>query len=532
MTTGRNAPCPCGSGKKYKRCCGAGTVPTQKKASTDDVLAIAYQRFNAGDLPGAEVLCRQALAVTPRNGSAVQLEALIAQRKGDLPTAIRHMRKALELDPRSPAFAGNLGTFLCQMGETDEGEQYFKQALALDPSDVRALNNLGNLEKDRGNLDAARRHYEQALAIKPDYLGALISLANIYRDTGQFAKAGACYQRALSLVPGDPDIRFNAALMDLMRGDLVAGWTGFEARFNMQTCAISRRPFAHPNFQGPENVALAGRTLLVWGEQGVGDEILFASQIDAARQAGARVVLECEPRLKSLFARSFPGVEVIARTDPPSGRLLQGDIDCQAPAGSLARWFRSTLDSFPRQRAYLEPDPQRIDHWRAWLAALGATESLKVGISWRSGLRLGARNWYYTDLNQWGEILRTPGVVFVNLQYGECREELEEARRLFGVEIHQASGLNLKDELDDAAALTRALDLVIAPNTSVFAMAGAVGTPTWMLNLESDWTMLGTERMPWFPGVTVYLRRWGEPWEGVLSRMALALAEEAREGNP
>jgi hypothetical protein len=259
----------------------------------------------------------------------------------------------------------------------------------------------------------------------------------------------------------------------------------------------------------------------------VGDEILFAETVREALHAGANILLECDPRLVSLFARSWPQVEVHARETPPPPRLMKDDIAYQAPSGDLARWYRPTTRDFPTTPGYLTPDPDRVAHWQTWLAGLG--EGLRVGISWRSMHRNADRSSYYTELAQWGDILQVPGVIFVNLQYGECADEVADAERLFGVRIHRAPGLNLKDNLDDAAALTKALDLAIAPNSSVFAMAGAVGTPCWLLNLDNDWTMLGTDHVPWFPTVKVYQKNWLVEWRPLLAKLADELRVLARQ---
>jgi hypothetical protein len=226
----------------------------------------------------------------------------------------------------------------------------------------------------------------------------------------------------------------------------------------------------------------------------------------------------------SLYARSFPGAEFIPKRDPPHERTQGAEIDWQTPIGSLPRWFRPTLASFPRTGGYLVPDPQRVAFWTQRLAALGPGP--KVGIGWRSSRRSTARNLHYSDLDQWGAILAVPGVSFINLQYDECRAELAAARAQFGVAIHDWADLDQMNDLDEVVALMSALDLVIGPTTTPQIMAGALGTPTWMLLTEFiNWKNLGTDGWPMFPSLRPLWRPRGTPWRIVLDQTAERLRE-------
>ena len=260
----------------------------------------------------------------------------------------------------------------------------------------------------------------------------------------------------------------------------------------------------------------------------MGDELLFASLIpDMARLTGG-CVFECERRLVGLFSRSFPGVEVIPRSIPPHSRTQGTDITVQSPAGSLMRWLRPGLASFPQHSGYLKADEARVAHWKKQLAALGA--GIKVGLCWTSGDRSAAASKHCMDLEQWGPILGAEGVVLVNLQYTDCREELAQAEQRFGVKIHRWDGLDLKNDLDEVAALTTALDLVITVETAVSMMAGALGKPVWMMALRNaGWKEFGSGRMPWFPDTKLFYREWDETWNGVIGAVSYELARLVAE---
>ena len=551
MNISRNDPCPCGSGKKYKQCCGKSVPPVAPSINVQAILQQAFLHYQTRRFQQVEGLLQQVLAAQPQNPDALNLAGIVALEKQQFTLAVELLQRAVKVRPKIAAFHGNLGNALKAAGQFEQAVQSYENAIRLDPTYAKAYNNLGIALKLLERIEEAEKRFRQAVKHEPNFAEAWANLGNTLQDCGkpedaipcleqaiklapnmaeaystlgstlrfmpgQLDRALACHEQALARMPGNIMARWRWAFSLLTAGDLTRAWVEYGYRF--QADPKINRSFPQPAWQGE---SLAGKTLLIWGEQGVGDEILFAETIGDVLQNGVNVLLECEPRLRTLFERSFPNALVFDRTNPPQDRLLRADIDFQTPAGNLARWLRPSVDSFSAHCGFLAPDAVRQAYWSNWLAQLGA--GIKVGIAWRSMMRARERNNYYTDLSQWGAIFKTPGVTFVNLQYGDCREELEEARKLFGIEIHEAPGLNLKDDLDEAAALTRALDLVIAPNSSVFAMAGAVGTPTWLLNLDCDWTMLGTDHVPWFPSVEVFRKSWGEPWEPLLVEVARRL---------
>jgi hypothetical protein len=255
----------------------------------------------------------------------------------------------------------------------------------------------------------------------------------------------------------------------------------------------------------------------------VGDEILFANCIPDLAAAADNCIVECDSRLVPLFARSFPDCEVIPRTEPPQPRTRWPDIDLHAPMGTLPRWFRPVLDRFPLERGYLRADPARVEYWKSRLAQLGP--GLKVGISWRSRLMTAARTKHYVSLHGWDPLLTTPGVSFVNLQYCDYADDIAEARSRLGVGIHHFEDLNLRDSLDEVAALISALDLVITICNVNMDLGGALGTETWLFALRygTTWATLGQDYAPWFPSIRMFSRNWNETWDAAIEAAAQVL---------
>ncbi len=268
---------------------------------------------------------------------------------------------------------------------------------------------------------------------------------------------------------------------------------------------------------------------MVFGEQGLGDEVMFANLIDdliAAIGPDGRLTLAVEARLVPLFQRSYPNIAVGAHaTYQLNGRSIRvapftegQTFDVWAPIGSLLRRFRRSPADFPARAGYLAARPERVAHWRDVLK--GAPAGLKVGLLWKSALMNHARQRYFSAFEGWAPVLKTPGVTFVNLQYGETAEEVAYAREALGVEIWTPPGIDLKQDLDDIAALTCALDLTLGfPNATV-NLAGACGAGAWVTSVPGGWPRLGTDHYPWYPQMRVFTA----PGEGCPAIFLIAAA--------
>jgi hypothetical protein len=243
---------------------------------------------------------------------------------------------------------------------------------------------------------------------------------------------------------------------------------------------------------------------------------MFANILPDIQQAvGPRGKLQIavDPRLVPLFQRSFPQAEVGTYDDRTlldadgnkALRLIpfaakENKPDLWAPMGSALQYYRKVLSDFPH-KPFLVADPARVAEFRRQLAALPGK---KVGICWRSMMLGAKRAKYFSAIDGWGAILQTPGASFVNLQYGDCAEELAQAAEKFGVTVHQIEGLDLKKDIDGAAALCTALDLVISAPTAAAATAASVGAETWFVTAGRTWPQLGTDEYPWYARTKVF----------------------------
>jgi tetratricopeptide (TPR) repeat protein len=352
----------------------------------------------------------------------------------------------------------------------------------------------------------------KALALRPEQAEIHVTLGSALFDSGNVDEAMATLRRALKLNRESVAAHYNLGLINLIRGKYREGWEQFDYRFRLPKNR-SWRP-CEPRWNGS---ALRGRTLLVMREQGLGDEIMYASCYGDVIASAKKCFFECDPRLEPLLSRSFPNATFLPLQDLVT-RVASDpgvSVDVRSYAGSLPRYVRGSLRDFPRHHGYLKADPQRIQYWRERLGALGG--GLKAGISWRGGTSVtkrGRRSFALTDLSS---LLSVAGVQWVNLQYGERRDDI--------AQLHNEHGITINDwpeaidgGYDETAALVSALDLVISVCTSVIHLTGAVGNAAWVLAPHvPEWRYgLAGESMPWYPSVRLFRQPAPDAWHPVI----------------
>jgi hypothetical protein len=369
-----------------------------------------------------------------------------------------------------------------------------------------------------GRLERARRAFERALALAPRDPEAHSNLAIVLGNLGRFDEAISRLDAGLELEPESDRLHGHRAYLLLAAGRLSEGWDEWERAWvpGLRGCA---RTLAVPRWTPRDRDS----RVLVQPEQGVGDELMFASCYPDLIEAAGEVVIECDPRLRPLFARSFTGAEVRAPCVGPPRREGSDDYERVIAAGSLPTIFRRTIRDFPRRSAFLSADRERVSEWRQELATIGS--DLSVGIAWRSGVMSAERRLEYTSISEWGALFSIPNITWVNLQYGECEAELDYAERRFGVQVHRWRSLDLTNDLDGTAALVSALDLVISSRTAVAMLSGALGIETLVLANRYAWPELGTGGLPWFPSVRMTYREVEGDWLSTLSAAARVLGD-------
>lgn len=474
-----------------------------------------------GENRKAQNLMERALALDPADPAALSTWGNAAAANGRHGKAAVVQQRAVRLAPGFWPAWSNLGVVMLALGRDAEAERCGRRALNGLFQSAGVWSNYAAALRSLGRFKEAAAALGKAQALSPSDPGVLAGLTRLLRLTDSAPLANPWMSRAVRLAPSFPAIAFNYSLEMLRAGRLGDGWSGYERRYDAPELA-----YAPPRLPGApwlgEN--LRGKRLLVWGEQGVGDQLLFAGILPdllaRAAEEGGRVALAFDPRLAGLLANSFPDAEVIVDVGAP------GSVDYHCGVGSLSGFFRQKITNFPCPRhGYLRPDSALADEWRKRFAALPA--GLRVGVAWRSGLLSGERKLEYFELTDLEEMLRSPRIVAVNLLYG-AEKEIESAVS-GGMRIFDWPFLDMKNDFSSVAAMISNLDLVIAPAVSVSELSAALGVPTWRLSMDGDWTRLGTQVRPWHPAQNVLVPRRGETIGNLSRRVARLLARNMRQ---
>jgi hypothetical protein len=429
---------------------------------------------------------------------------------------------ALKIKPDYADAHYNLATVLKSLERYSEAESFFRHALKIRPDFAEAHNNLGVALRKQGRTQEAIESIAEALRLQPGFFEAFNNLGVTLRENGRIEEAIQSCEHAIAQKPDFADAHLNLGLALLHAGRLARGWKEYEWRGINK--GATQRSIPAPRWDGSP---LKTETLLIYAEQGIGDQIMFASLLPDVLKRAERSIVECDVRLVELFARSFPGMTAIPwAKDPASSGFPH--LDYAIPLGSLPLHLRPDLKSYPRQKAYLVPDARKTEDWRERIGTIG--DGLKVGISWRGGKDVSVSHLRSITLDQWSPLLSLPGVQFVNLQYGDCKEELNEIRQKLGVTIHDWEEADPLKDLDGFAAQIAALDLVISVDNSTVHMAGAVGVPTWALMPRgSDWRwMRYAEDTPWYSTVRLFRQQNHKDWSSVFIMLSALLARAAQ----
>lgn len=526
-------------------------------ATVDARLREAFALHRQGRLVEAEAHYRAVIAASPRNAEALHFLGVIAYRDRRLDEAERSIAQALAVRPDYAEAHYDLGNVRRARKQPEAAIASYERALALRPGYVEALNNRGSALMDLGRFEAAlascaeaaalrpghvRAHvncgsalarlmrfedalarYDAALALKPDYATAWFGRANSLKELRRLDEALESYERGRTLEPDNAEIHWNESLCRLLAGDLARGWDAYEWRWRAEPLKHHARHFPQPLWRG--GAADAGRTILLHAEQGYGDTIQFCRYVPMVAARGLRVVLEVQRPLKSLLAPLEGVAQLIAKGEP----LPPFDLHC--PLLSLPRVFGTTLATIPARVPYLAAAPERIAAWRARLDERAAPGP-RIGLSWSGNpTHRNDRN-RSIDPAQFAPLLAAaPGATFVSLQ-----KTLSDADRAWLVANPGVVPLGgALGDFADTAALLSLMDLVIAVDTAVAHLAGAMGRPVWILlpHIGLDWRWLVDRAdSPWYPTARLYRQPPSRDWRPVIEAVAGEMGEFTSDAEP
>jgi tetratricopeptide (TPR) repeat protein len=449
----------------------------------------------------------RALALRPDNAEALASRGVTLHVLRRFDEALASYDRALELRPDSAEAHSNRGVTLFELRRYAEALASCDRALALQPDFPEALSGRGNALSMLKRFEEASANYHRALALRPDYAEAHTSLGVNLHAQRRFDEALQCYERALAVRPDFAEAHYDGGLSRLLTGDFDRGWVEHEWWREVAHFKRAERNFAQPRWTG--SPAIAGKTILLHAEQGFGDTIQFCRYAPRVAALGARVILEVQEALRDLIRRSLDGVaQVVAKGDtmPP--------FDLHCPFLSLPLAFGSRLETIPHETPYLRASAQAV---ATWGARLPRKTRPRIGLAW------SGRPEHNNDLNRSIDLasflspLGGIDATLVSLQ--------REVRAADAIVLRERSDLihfgeELKD-FSDTAALAANMDLVIAVDTSVAHLAGALAKPIWiLLPFVPDWRwLLDRDDSPWYPTARLFRQDDSRRWDGVFARL-------------
>jgi tetratricopeptide (TPR) repeat protein len=464
-----------------------------------------------GRFGDAVLAFQHVLKLDPRDWDAANRAARILYRTERLDEALVHFNICDALRPNHfPTVYGRALT-LQRLGRLEEALAETKRAQRLEPANADACGHIGNLLRSLGRSEEALPWFDQSLALRPASATASRDKAIALVELHRFDEAFAGYRRALAIDPGDAITHWNLALLQMLTGDFEAGWAGCEARLKIPSLSAGYPKFPQPMWLGTE--PLAGKTIVVCADEGLGDSIQFVRYVPMLAKLGARVILVVQDALCPLFS----GLEGVWQCLPGSGARVP-PFDFHLPLCSLPFVFGTRLETIPAATPYLPaPVAERV---RAWEERLGRRDRLRVGLVWSGNPK------HENDRNRSVPLRTLTRILDTNADFISLQKDVrpdDRATLLERTEIFDAAS-HLTD-FGDTAALISCLDLVISVDTSVAHLSGALGKPTWILlpyTPDYRW-LLDREDSPWYPTVRLFRQSEGREYDSVVDRVREAL---------
>jgi hypothetical protein len=434
-----------------------------------------------------------------------QLVDILALVNDDPDHARAICTEALRADPDDAQCLFIMALLFARAERFGEAIPLLEKVTRLKPSKAGAWNNLGMCYQECGRIKQAQAAFKKAidLAPSPDYYA---NLGAAYNAECNYTEGKRWCRKALDIEPHHATAQATMGFCDLAQGNWADGWRGYDyslgGRFRKEV-KLGNEPR-----WGGEYV----ENLFVYGEQGIGDEIMYASCLEDARAKAANVTVECDPRLAGLFARSFPSVEVrgTRRADPAWAVGRTFDAGCGI--GQLPRFFRPSVDACPR-RPYLVADPERRLQWRSLFDSWGKPV---IGIAWSGGRANTQRKERAVGLEAFRSYIKRTDAVFVSLQYTDAAEEVAAT----GLPVRIFDRATRSPDFDDTAAFVAELDYVIGPPTTIHHVAGGLGKPsTILVPSRPMWDVAHGDRLPWYEAQVFHRQRSGESWADCVKRL-------------
>lgn len=508
------------------------TIKLQKsnKRLFDSLIKNIEKNLQVNNLSLAIDNLKKALLLEPKNFAILNEIGNCYALLNDSSSALEYHNKAALINEKDPTILANIGIDLLKLDRIQESIQFFHFALELEDKHYLSYSGLTSALHNSGDMNGLYKVSTKAITIFPEKYDFHLSLGISLVYLEKYQEALYCLETATILNPSSIEVKlniaaaysrmeksdlaikiyeelifeliqshhpkaelvkFNLSFEYLKNGFLAKGWDYYENGFN-EAIPFNQRRKPYRRFKATKwaGQPLENETLLVWREQGLGDELLFLSLIPDLLKIAKNLIIECDSRLINIIQNSFPSVQV------RESKISEiEDFQYEIPMGSLCKFLRSRIEDFENSKFAFTSKKLEHSSFKKFLTE--NSDKILIGICWRSGTLNLQRNNNYIPLDDWGSIFSLPNAAFVNLQYGDCEDELIEAEKKFKVSIARWNDIDLKNDLDSVFGIIKSLKYVVTAATAVSSMAYLSGIKTFVFQPNKNWTNLGTDHYPW-----------------------------------
>jgi Tfp pilus assembly protein PilF len=503
------------------------------------LLSKAVESIQGSSLPTAQLFLSQALKLQPRDPEVLRLNGVIAALNEDYESALTFLEKAITILPQFPVALSNKGNVYLKLGRLEEALICYNKAISIQPGDHEVHNNKGNLLQELKKYDEALACYDVAISLRPNYYEAYTNKANALKELKRLDEALSHYEKSISLCPTYADAwsgmgwifhsikldnkaeyclektidlnrdhvfgHENLAHVYLKQFKYAKGWQHNEFRWNVKGLESQILITSRDRWSGAQSTS----PLLIWSEQGIGDQILYSSMLHELAEFPQRKIISLNKKLLPIFRRSFPNYEFINKEDPISEDLYEEHI----PIGSLGGIFRNSLEDFQRaHHPYIVDDVARTQSIKS---RPEFTKKTTCGISWGSiNKKVGDDK--SIPIQDLYPILKMNSIEFVNLQYGGVSTSLLQVKQDLGREILSLDEIDLFEDVDGALSIISACDIIVTSSNSTAHLAGALGKETLLLvpySVGQFWYWHAIDgKSIWYPSVKVFEQEHQGDW--------------------
>jgi tetratricopeptide (TPR) repeat protein len=449
------------------------------------------------------------LSLQPNHIDALGNRAIALHALGRADEALADCDRALAVNADHINSLVGRGNVLHSMGRYHEALTSYDRALTLEPQNLDVIINRGLSLLELGRFEEALANAERAIAIGSEDARTCVARAKALQGLARYAEAIVDYQTAMKLNKNVADAAFNIRICHLRLGEFEKGWSQYEPLV---------RKYSQPRWDGNR----VPGTLLLWSDEGIGDQIIYSSAIPDLKDRAGQIVVEVDPRLVQMFERSFPNVTVVGA----QSASYPDPVDAQDVMSGLARHLRRHWEDFPvREQGFLKPDDERVRQLRKRFAADGRPI---IGLSWVSKNPTFGR-FKSARLTDFEALLRLPGYRFVDLQYGDTATERQEVERELGVKVERFDDIDNFNDLEGLAALISACDAVLTTSNTTAHLAGAVGARAWVMAPFGRghlwYWFVDRPKSPWYPHLQVRYQLQGQPWPELIAALTWEIAD-------